>query len=257
MQQQQPTVAFFGATGGCANACLALALQAGYHCSALARSPSKLHNLLQQLKVPESAIAKYLTVIEGDIYDLQAVQKTLNLDGRPVDLIVSGLGGKPRFEYGIKATLDNPTICQDGIRTILSAARSCAQKPRIVIISTTGLSDTRDVPLMMMPLYHWLLKVPHEDKKVMEDLVEAEMQQKPAGEEEEPAIDGYLMVRPSLLTNGEGSGLSKIRTGTDQNPAVGYTISRRDVGLWIFEKVIHQASLADCPYWGQKVTLTV
>ncbi|RDH26970.1 hypothetical protein BDQ94DRAFT_176030 [Aspergillus welwitschiae] len=216
MEQQQLTVAFFGATGGCANACLALALQAGYHCSA-------------------------------------SVQKTLYLNSRPVHLIVSGLGGKPRFEYGIKATLDSPTICQDGIQTLLSAAQSCPQKPRIVIISSTGLSNTRDVPIMMLPLYHWLLKVPHKDKKVMEDLVEAEMQ-KPAGEH---AIDGYLMARPSLLTNGKGSGLSKIKTGTDKNPAVGYTISRRDAGLWIFEKVIHQASLADCQHWKQKVTLTV
>lgn len=219
----------------------------------MARTPSKLHNLLQQLNVPESAIAKYLTVTEGDIYDHEAVQKTLYLDGRPVDLIVSGLGGKPRFEYGIKATLDNPTICQDGVRTILSAARSCPQKPRIVIISTTGLSDTRDVPLLMLPLYHWLLKVPHEDKKVMEKLVETEMQ-KP---EEERAIDGYLMVRPSLLVNGDGDGLSKIKTGTDEKPAVGYYISRRDVGLWIFERIIHQASLTEGQYWGQKVSLTV
>ncbi|KAI7080755.1 hypothetical protein KC327_g10 [Hortaea werneckii] len=36
------TLAFFGATGDCAGYCLAQALNAGYDCRALARTPAKL-----------------------------------------------------------------------------------------------------------------------------------------------------------------------------------------------------------------------
>ncbi|PWY96133.1 hypothetical protein BO94DRAFT_529545 [Aspergillus sclerotioniger CBS 115572] len=251
MEKQQPTVAFFGATGGCLNACLALALQAGYHCTALARTPSKLHDLLHQHNVSDSAIEDYLTITQGNVTDIQAVQQTLHHNGRPVDLIISGIGGKPRFDCVFKPTLDNPTVCQDATRTILAAAQSSSRKPRLVAISTTGLSNKRDIPVMMMPLYHWLLKVPHEDKKVMEGQIVAEME-KPVAER---AIDNYLLVRPSLLVDGNGDGLAKIKTGTDTNPAIGYVICRRDVGLWIFENAIRRAS--DSPSWGQIVTLTV
>ncbi|PYI09733.1 hypothetical protein BO78DRAFT_21934 [Aspergillus sclerotiicarbonarius CBS 121057] len=251
-EKQQLTVAFFGATGGCVKACLVLALQAGYHCTALARTPSKLHDLLLKNKVSESTIAEYLTITQGNVADIDAVQQTLNANGRPVDLIISGIGGKPRFERSLKPTLDNPTVCQDATRAILAAAQLSPRKPRLVVISTTGLSNKRDVPVMMMPLYHWLLKVPHEDKKVMEDQIVAEMQ-KP---ETERAIDNYLIVRPSLLVDGDGDGLPKLKTGSDTNPAIGYAICRCDVGLWIFENAIRRASESDGPFWGQMVSLT-
>ncbi|RAK95974.1 NAD(P)-dependent oxidoreductase [Aspergillus ibericus CBS 121593] len=252
VDKQQLTVAFFGATGGCVKACLVLALQAGYHCTALARTPSKLQDLLLKNKVSESTIVNYLTITEGNVTDLNAVQQTLNANGRPVDLIISGIGGKPRFDRGFKPTLDNPTVCQDATRTILAAAQSCPRKPRLVVISTTGLSNKRDVPVMMMPLYHWLLKVPHEDKQVMENQIVAEVQ-KPVAER---AIDNYLIIRPSFLVDGDGDGLAKLKIGSDTKPAIGYAICRCDVGLWIFEHAIRKAWESDSPYWGQMVSLT-
>ena len=81
----------------------------------------------------------------------------------------------------------------------------------------------------MIPLYHVLLKVPHEDKKAMEErLVES-------GE-------AYTIIRPSLLVNGETSkvirvGIEDPKTGRESE-AIGYTISREDTGKWIADNLV-------------------
>ncbi len=54
----------------------------------------------------------------------------------------------------------------------------------------------------------------------------------------ESAIGNFVIVRPSLLTNGKAEGGSKLRVGTDKKPAVGYTVSRDDVGFWMFENLV-------------------
>ena len=65
--------------------------------------------------------------------------------------------------------------------------------------------------------------------------------------------DHSVIVRPSLLTNGKARGGKKIRVGTEEKPAVGYTISREDVGLWVFENLLKGDGET---YVGQKVTIT-
>ncbi|ODM16399.1 hypothetical protein SI65_07906 [Aspergillus cristatus] len=215
-----PSIAFFGATGGSTISCLAPALQAGYHCTALARSPTKLTNTLAQRGLPQSTIRDNLSIISGTVTDLHASH---------VDIIISGIGGKLLFDGPLKLnpTLDNPTICQDAVRTILTAAREVADssssseassssgagndgnKPTLIVLSTTGISDKRDLPFAMMPLYYWMLKVPHEDKKVMEALIRDEMAKPVEG----GGVGGYVIVRPNLLTEGDGDGLEKVRVG--------------------------------------------
>ncbi|PWY66013.1 hypothetical protein BO70DRAFT_366631 [Aspergillus heteromorphus CBS 117.55] len=252
-----PTFAFFGSTGGCINACLALTLKAGYQCTARTRAqPPKLHDLLRKLEVPESAIANNLVMIQGNITDLATVQQALSLHGRTVDMIISGIGGKFLFKSGFNATIDNPTICQDATRTILEAARTCYPKPRFVVMSGTGIGATekRDMPCLMKPMYNILLKVPHADKEVMEKLVLAELDRAPA----DRAFEDFMLVRPSFLTDGESDGMAKIRAGTESNPAVGYIISRSDVGLWLFESVVRKAGPGqNSPFWGQRVSITI
>lgn len=66
-------------------------------------------------------------------------------------------------------------------------------------------------------------------------------------------IKGYICVRPSLLTNGKVYGKDYIRVGTDAAPAVGYTISRDDVGLWMFENLIKGDN---SKYLGEAPTIT-
>lgn len=104
--------------------------------------------------------------------------------------------------------------------------------PHIIVGSTTGMSKFgRDIPLAMIPLYHVALKVPHQDKGIMEERLVA------SGE-------GFTIVRPSFFAGGESD--KKIRVGIEdpktgrESEAIGYTISREDVGKWIAESLILQ-----------------
>ena len=203
-------------------------------------------------------IKDYLTIVDGSVTDLDTVRRTIQPGGSEspmVDIIVSGIGGKLSFDNPLNPTLDNPTICQNGIRTILSAARSSSSdsdhKPTLIAISTTGITDQcRDVPFAMMPVYYWLLKTPHEDKKVMERLIRDESV-RPV---RESGIGEYTIVRPSMLTDGDGVGLDKIQVGVEEQPAVGYFMAREDVGRWIFEVLVKPGLKSD--YLGKVVSIT-
>lgn len=52
---------------------------------------------------------------------------------------------------------------------------------------------------------------------------------------------GYVNVKPTLLMDGESVGLDKVRQGTAVKPAIGYTIWRRDVGAWMFHRLVEKA----------------
>lgn len=72
--------------------------------------------------------------------------------------------------------------------------------------------------------------------------------------EMEAWIREFVVVRPSLLTNGPALGKEKVRVGTEYAPSVGYTISREDVGNWVFENVVGSE---ERERWvGEKVCLT-
>lgn len=80
-----------------------------------------------------------------------------------MDVIISGIGGVPKFTWQ-GPTLEDPHICENGTKSILQGLASLkgateAKKPRLCVISTTGLSQTRDVPHLMRPLYWILLQV--------------------------------------------------------------------------------------------------
>ena len=75
-----------------------------------------------------------------------------------------------------------------------------------------------------------------------------------AAAEEQSNIRGAVIVRASLLTNGPACGGDALRVGNEQNPEVGYTVSREDVGRWIFENIVRNE---DRDRWlGEKVCLT-
>lgn len=178
---------------------------------------------------------------------------------RIVNIIVSGVGGAPQFKPNpLRPTLDDPTICRGTTQAILKAVKSTphSRKPILVVISSTGISDYgRDIPIAMIPLYHWLLPVPHKDKKEMEILLAADAK---IGFS---AIGGFIAVRPSLLTDGPAHGVAKIRVGIENSeavefPAIGYTISREDVGEWIFEAVLKDKEGKRRMYLNKFVTVT-
>ena len=151
------------------------------------------------------------------------------------------------------------SVVLDALRELSkpSAKGETAIRPLLTAISTTGLSPTRDVPWLMMPLYHWMLAVPHADKREMEQLVQKA--------KVEGLVRDFVILRPSLLVDGQRQGLQKVRVGWEvegdseknpdraNGPAVGYTISREDVGGFIFDEIISQSGLK---YGGKKVSIT-
>ena len=256
MANDKPLIAFYGATGGSTLSALVPALKAGYDCTArtyptsssnpaitktstqVVRNPSKLTALLFEHGVPPSALEAHLTISQGDVYNASDCKKSLTLNSRTADIIISGIGVLP--------TGPEITVCTSTANNILSTLPSLpptasGKKPLFIALSTTGISDgPRDVPLVFAPLYHWFLANPHRDKKNMEKAIVEQ-------------TDRSVIVRPSLLTNGKARGGKKIRVGTEEKPAVGYTISREDVGLWVLENLVKGDGER---YVGQKVTIT-
>ncbi|KFH62451.1 hypothetical protein MVEG_11660 [Podila verticillata NRRL 6337] len=257
-------IAFFGATGGCTNAALVHTLNAAIHVRALARTPSKLTDMLLAQGISQATIDSQLTIIKGDIASMPAIKSVLlsDKDHTLASQIMSGVGGTPQLRWSIKrpVTIDNPEICATTTKNIVQALHeiyaehpsTATHKPSIVIISTTGVSDVReDVPFGFQTMYHVALADPHKDKKVMEKIIT----ENAAGSD--AVFRGAIAVRPSLLTGDQnikgGKGWKSLRVGQEDKPAIGYTIHKADVGEWIFEETIK----TDGQRWfGQKVTLT-
>ncbi|KAF8932876.1 hypothetical protein BGZ47_011136 [Haplosporangium gracile] len=261
-------IAFFGATGGCTNACLVHTLNAGFHATALARTPSKLVDMLRAQGITQDLMDAQLTIFKGDISDIHAIKDTLT-NHHPgttgavtlASQIISGIGGTPQIQMSLfrPVTIDNPEICASATKNIITALQeiykaqpsTALHKPSITVISTTGVSDIKeDVPFGFRILYHVVLADPHKDKKEMERLV---IENTGNG----GTFSGSVIVRPSLLTGDQsvkgGQGWEKLRLGREEEPAVGYTVHRADVGQWIFEQVVKTGGKA---HFGQRITLT-
>lgn len=150
-------------------------------------------------------------------------------------------------------TLSTVTLCATAASTILSALALLqpSYKPLILVLSSTGISaGPRDVPLAFYPLYKLLLASPHNDKSNMEKTLTDAMAVDPTN----TWIRGVVIVRASFLTNGPALGRVQVRVGSEMSPAVGYTISREDVGQWVFENFIQDEGR---DRWaGEKVSLT-
>lgn len=240
------TIAFIGATAGCGLAALRLAVAAGHHCIVLARTPSKMDAVFPSKPAN-------LTIVQGDAHDAASVSSILIHPEDPtrfVDAVHFSIGGTLNLK---NMTIPDPEICRKGMATLLSSLKtlrgdkSVQGRPALFIISTTGISKFgRDVPWAFIPMYKFMLKMPHEDKEVMEKLVIE------SGER-------WTMVRPSFLTDGEQT-QTKIRVGVEdpqkgvEKKAIGYTISRADVGQWMFKNLYEKMDSNE--YEGKAVSIS-
>jgi nucleoside-diphosphate-sugar epimerase len=220
-------ILFLGATGGVGLSTLRRSLAANHTCIALCRTPSRLTALL-----PDPAPAN-LHVVQGDAHDAAVLAQHLTSPaGSPVDTVIFSIGARPTLRG-----MSDPHVCEKGMEALLSALRARPEgspKVRLAAVSSTGISDfSRDLPLAMVPLYKLVLHTAHKDKKAMERLVMA------GGD-----VAEWTLVRGSLYTDGpatEGKvreGMEDPVTGKVESMAVGYTISREDVGKWVFENCV-------------------
>jgi hypothetical protein len=213
--------------------------------------------------IPQNVLDSQLAIVQGNIDNVTSIKSVF---AHSPSVIVSGVGGAPKLQASLlrPVTLDQPTICADATANIvkalkeLEAANKLAVKPFVIVIGTTGMSHTRDVPVAFLPFYHVVLAMPHKDKGNMEKIVIGAAKETPS------VLSGYSIVRPSLLMDGPSQGVGKIRMGWERHmldsqgekgpgPAVGYTIRRADIGLWIYENLIK----GDSKDWsGRCVSLT-
>ncbi|PLB46399.1 NAD(P)-binding protein [Aspergillus steynii IBT 23096] len=221
------TIAFFGASTGVGLAALKHTLLSGDRAIALCRDPSKLAGIVSD--------DSNLKIVKGDAHDVAAVSKCLQReDGKLVDAVITTIGSKPVMN-GIFLTLEDPEVCQKGMKTLLEALDQrrrdgVSGSPYIVACSTTGTSRFgRDYPLALFPVYDYLLRVPAADKKAMEDLLVASQ-------------ETYTIVRPSRLVDGVTT--KQVRVGIEDPQtgpiykAIGYSISREDSGRWIAQNLV-------------------
>ncbi|KAF4552382.1 Hypothetical protein D9617_10g073630 [Elsinoe fawcettii] len=234
------TIAFFGATGGCVGYSLVHALKNGHTCRTLTRSnPDKLKATLRERGVSQDVIDIQLIALQGDAKNKEKVRETLTHNGKIVDKIVYGIGLTTfTYQFGLyPIQLTDPRVCEGTMATVVQATTDLSQqlsgstRPPLYVVSTTGISKgPRDVPLLCVPFYKWLLKPMHDDKEKMEELAlsSAKTANGPFG--------SVKIVRASLLVDGDGYGMESIRSGTEAKPTIGYTIARSDVGLWIYKR---------------------
>lgn len=255
------TLAFFGATGDCAGHCLATTLKAGYHCTAMARTPSKLTAAMKAKGVSDAALDSQLTIIQGDARDPSAIKQTLFHNGKMADVIVSGMGGTPTLQWSIfrPVILTDRKVCQDFGDTLLKVAtdlckeQNITKKPLLANVSTTGIPSPgmpNDVPMLFVPFYHWLLADPHADKLVFQKQLESYVKLP----QNEQGIRAYVHTKPSLLLDGDGQGVDKVKEGVENKPAVGYTIQRKDVGNWMFERFVKNECKSE--WLNKSITIT-
>ncbi|KAG0082027.1 hypothetical protein BGZ90_001043 [Linnemannia elongata] len=208
-----------------------------------------------------------LTIFKGEIADIYAIKDTLtNPDATTgtvtlASQIISGVGGTPQMQMTLRrpVTIDNPELCATATKNIIKALQeiykaqpsTALHKPSITVISTTGVSDVKeDVPFAFRILYHVVLADPHNDKKEMERLITEN-----AGRRRSIPRFGHcstLYLDGNQAVKG-GQGWEKLRVGRENEPAVGYTVHRADVGQWIVEQVVKTGGEV---LFEERITLT-
>ncbi|KAL1709156.1 hypothetical protein EV121DRAFT_276545 [Schizophyllum commune] len=180
-----------------------------------------------------------------------------------VDTLLFTVGGVPKGFSLTKGFIIEPhnLVTQCLLNTLCTIPKDAPQ-PRIVVVSSIGLTKRShsSLPLIFKPLYAHALAMPHRDKLGVERVLAHCAGLPWDASEEEPADDivgaGWrerqglpgpgelkqvLIVRPALLTDGECKA-DKKKEGrepyrAEEKELGGYTVSRKDVGHFIFKAV--------------------
>ncbi|KAF5517541.1 hypothetical protein CGCA056_v011368 [Colletotrichum aenigma] len=238
--------AFVGATGATLSHVLAWTLMAGHKAAALVRDATKLRKMLISYDVPESVIDTNLAIVEGP--SSRSVHACVELLRHDPEIIFSRITALPKFQLNPfkPVPMQDLTITGDSAAAVIEAlhqlknAGAINNSPVFVPISSSGQDIKRDQPLVMIPLYIWLLHAPQADTTAMEKAI------KKCATEPGSPLGGYVMKGLESLRVGwtvEDAGLIE---GAAHEPGVtvGYTISRLDLANWMFKELIQGNVLA-------------
>ncbi|ORE14035.1 hypothetical protein BCV71DRAFT_150285, partial [Rhizopus microsporus] len=142
------------------------------------------------------------------------------------DIVVFSIGSA--FDMKTRSMV-TPDLCRDTMTVFLEVVDRLPEEDRpkrLVVVSTTGLDGMSEVPYLFRPMYRFLLHEPHMDKLELEKLVTGEKNKH---------IHNWILVRPSLLTDGGLKGKYRAKEGIS-----GYTISRKDVGHFLLHQCLEE-----------------
>jgi len=246
-------------------------LASGATVTFLLRSPSVFDQ--------DTAIQQYVKsgkaqLLKGDALVQDDVQRAWDQAGSGgiVDLLLFTVGGVPKFTF-LKGFVISPTnLATQCLINALCTMPRTSPPPRVIAMSSTGLTRAShaNLPLLLKPLYGYLLTVPHKDKLGLERVVAHcagwSWNAKDDGEPVEdlvgpdwtkleglPAPGSFkrvLVVRPSILTDGECVA-ERIQSGPEQDKGKkpyrvgegdlrGWTVSRKDVAHFVVDAILNR-----------------
>ncbi|KIY64796.1 hypothetical protein CYLTODRAFT_424897 [Cylindrobasidium torrendii FP15055 ss-10] len=176
----------------------------------------------------------------------------------PVDLVVFTIGTLPNISITKGIVMDIPNlVTQCYLNVVCTIPRHA--NPKLVVISSCGLTKHGHkvaLPLLLKPMYSWLLAAPHKDKLGMEravaysagwswdnadgdaaDMLGPDWQAR-KGLPAPGTLKNILVLRPALFTDGpciadsgkNGKAPYRVTIGEELR---GWTISRKDVAHFI------------------------
>ncbi|KZP08737.1 hypothetical protein FIBSPDRAFT_839990 [Athelia psychrophila] len=185
-----------------------------------------------------------------------------------VDVLLFAAGGVPKFNLAKGFTISHPNLVTQSFLTTLSTVPTQTVPPKIIAISSTGITkySHASLPLLLKPLYDYLLAVPHLGKvgaeKVMAycagwpwDEEHADVGVDIMGEgwdgmEGLPkgTLADIVVVRPAMLVDGAckvdaQAGAGKTGKGKEEyemedGDIGGYIVGRKDVAHFLVEDVL-------------------
>lgn len=190
----------FGSTDGTGRQVVSQALDQGHEVTAFARSPEKLDQKLEKLKV-----------VKGDVIDFAMVDRAIQ--GQGAVLCVLGM-----------PAMNKSMLRANGTKNIIRAMEKAGVR-RFICQSALGVSDSRN----LLPFYYKYLIVPlmlrhvYADHEIQENYIK------------ESQLD-WIIARPAILTDDDRTG-SYEHGFSDKNKAVTLKISRADVADFMLKKI--------------------
>jgi putative NADH-flavin reductase len=208
-------IAVFGASGRTGGLLLERCLAAGYEVSALVRTPGKFKH------------AGPVRVVEGSVFDLAALRRTLSGVGAGADVVLSALGAR---------SLKQEDVLERAVPLIVQAMRAEGVRRIVALGSAGALPDSLKKQaawrrwIVQKIVYNTFLKWAVASQVDQWKVLSAS------------GLD-FTMVMPPMLTNGKARGT--FRVDGEALPRGGRQIARADVADFMVAQI-------ESPQWVGK-----
>jgi putative NADH-flavin reductase len=210
-KEKKMKLIIFGSTGGTGRQIVTQALEQGHDVTAFARSPEKLDQKHEKLKM-----------VQGNVLDFASVERAI----QGQDVVLCALG--------LSAIMDKTMLRANGTKNIIRAMEKTGVK-RFICQSSAGVGDSSDtLPFLMKYLIvPFLLRRVFADHEIQENYIK------------ESQLD-WIIARPAALTDGERTG-SYQHGFTADNKTVTNKVSRADTADFMLKQLVDNNYLHKTP----------